>query len=136
MISDKRALNSPSLDSNKASMTSPLLAELEMLTSKLVGLEGQLCTLVRGLEASAAIGDITTEVGHLLQERTQHLDSLHQSSHWLQEELSSLAMVCMCECFSICVCVCMCILQVEKILHQQSISKSLHGLFFSRRTRL
>lgn len=66
--------------------------ELEMLTNKLTGLEEQLCTLVKGLEASAAIGDITSEVGHLLQERTQHLDTLQQSSHWLQEELSSLAM--------------------------------------------
>ncbi|XP_063860929.1 rootletin-like isoform X1 [Scylla paramamosain] len=66
--------------------------ELELLTNKLTGLEEQLCTLVKGLEASAALGDITTEVGLLLQERTQHLDSLHQSSRWLQEELSSLAM--------------------------------------------
>lgn len=66
--------------------------ELELLTKKLGGLEDQLCTLVKGLEASAALGDITTEVGLLLQERTQHLDSLHQSSHWLQEELSSLAL--------------------------------------------
>lgn len=78
----------------EASKISPFLTELEMLTSKLVGLEEQLCTLVRGLEASAAIGDITTEVGQLLQERTQSLDTLQQSSHWLQEELSSLAMVC------------------------------------------
>lgn len=87
-------------------MTPSLISELEMLTNKLVGLEGQLCTLVRGLEASAAIGDITTEVGHLLQERTQHLDSLQQSSHWLQEELSSLAMVCGCICLCIHQCLC------------------------------
>ncbi|XP_045134109.1 rootletin-like isoform X3 [Portunus trituberculatus] len=66
--------------------------ELELLTNKLGGLEEQLYTLVKGLEASATLGDITTEVGLLLQERTQHLDSLHQSSRWLQEELSSLAL--------------------------------------------
>ena len=55
-----------------------------------------MCTIMSSLEASAAIGDINTEVGQMLQERTQHLDSLQESSQWLQEELSSLAMVCVC----------------------------------------
>ncbi|KAG7165390.1 putative myosin-13-like [Homarus americanus] len=66
--------------------------ELEMLTSKISILEDQLGSLLSGLEASAAIGNITTEVGRLLQDRTCHLNSLDHSSQWLQEEMSSLAL--------------------------------------------
>lgn len=36
---------------------------------------------------------MTTEVGRLLQQRTEHLKSIDHSSQWLQEEVSSLAMV-------------------------------------------
>lgn len=56
-------------------------------------LESQLDSLLSGLEVSATIGNITTEVGRLLQDRTEHLDSLNHSSHVLQEEISSLALV-------------------------------------------
>ncbi|XP_069949395.1 uncharacterized protein [Cherax quadricarinatus] len=66
--------------------------ELEELTGKVTFLEDQLGSLLSGLEVSAAIGNITTEVGRLLQDRTSHLDSLDDSSHWLQEEMSSLAL--------------------------------------------
>nr|XP_045623397.1 myosin heavy chain, striated muscle-like isoform X2 [Procambarus clarkii] len=66
--------------------------ELEALSGKINFLEDQLESLLSGLEVSAAIGNITTEVGRLLQDRTSHLDSLDHSSHWLQEEMSSLAL--------------------------------------------
>lgn len=66
--------------------------ELEDLTGKVSSLEEQLSSLLSGLEVSAAIGNVTTEVGRLLQQRTEHLKSIDHSSQWLQEEVSSLAM--------------------------------------------
>ncbi|XP_042875711.1 cingulin-like isoform X2 [Penaeus japonicus] len=66
--------------------------ELEELTGKVSILEEQLSSLLSGLEVSAAIGNVTTEVGRLLQQRTEHLKSIDHSSQWLQEEVSSLAM--------------------------------------------
>lgn len=66
--------------------------ELEALAGKVSVLEDQLGSLLSALEVSAAVGSITTEVGSLLQERTEHINSLDKSSHLLQEEMSSLAL--------------------------------------------
>ncbi|KAK7068665.1 hypothetical protein SK128_012886 [Halocaridina rubra] len=66
--------------------------ELEMLKGKLTELEEQMESLLSGLQVSAAIGSVTTEVGLLLQERTEHLENLNKSSHIIQDEYVTLAM--------------------------------------------
>ncbi|CAL4250547.1 unnamed protein product, partial [Meganyctiphanes norvegica] len=64
--------------------------EVELVTSKVCLLEEQLGSLVSGLEVSAALGDVTNEVGRLLSERNSEIDSLDRSSHYMQEELRAL----------------------------------------------
>ncbi|KAK3888901.1 hypothetical protein Pcinc_007064 [Petrolisthes cinctipes] len=65
--------------------------ELESLTEKLECLEGELAWVVSGLEASAALGDVTAEVGRQLQARTHHLQDLDQDSRVLHQHFSDLA---------------------------------------------